>query len=88
MTVVDEIQPTWAAVLTSIQSIVPRQPPVESVLIAEGRVLSLYSIFLKRLPSCRDIREESMLLTNLVDWITAIKPTQVFKYKKKNKLIF
>lgn len=73
--VVEEIRPTWAAVLTVLQPVVPRQPPVESVLVAEGRVLALYAILLKRLPSCRDIREEGMLLTNLIDWITAIKPT-------------
>ena len=72
---IEEIRPTWAAVLTVLQPVVPRQPPVESVLVAEGRVLALYAIFLKRLPSCRDIREEGMLLTNLIDWITAIKPT-------------
>lgn len=75
--VVDETKPTWAAVLMIMQPVVPRQPPVESVLVAEGRVLALYAILLKRLPSCRDIREEGMLLTNLIDWITAIKPTLV-----------
>ncbi|XP_014203959.1 ectopic P granules protein 5 homolog isoform X2 [Copidosoma floridanum] len=79
--VVDEVRPMWAAVLTIIQPVVPRQPPVESVLVAEGRILSLYAIFLKRLPSCRDIREEGMLLTNLIDWITAIKPTEIIEEK-------
>lgn len=71
----EEIQPTWAAVLTILQPIVPRQPPVEGVLVSDGRVLALHTILLKRLPSCHDIREEGMLLTNLIDWISAIKPT-------------
>ena len=74
ISVIEDVQPSWAAVLTILQSIVPRQPPVEGVLVAEGRPLALYAILLKRLPSCRDIREEGMLLTNLIDWITAIKP--------------
>ncbi|XP_033214682.1 ectopic P granules protein 5 homolog isoform X2 [Belonocnema kinseyi] len=79
--VIEDVQPTWAAVLTILQSIVPRQPPVEGILVADGRPLSLYAILLKRLPSCRDIREEGMLLTNLIDWITAIKPMQSFEDK-------
>ncbi|XP_058795354.1 ectopic P granules protein 5 homolog isoform X2 [Phymastichus coffea] len=79
--VVEEVRPTWAAVLTVLQPVVPRQPPVEGVLVAEGRILALYAIFLKRLPSCRDIREEGMLLTNLIDWITAIKPTEAIEEK-------
>ncbi|XP_016841839.1 ectopic P granules protein 5 homolog isoform X2 [Nasonia vitripennis] len=80
-TIVEDIRPTWAAVLTVLQPVVPRQPPVEGVLVAEGRILALYAIFLKRLPSCRDIREEGMLLTNLIDWITAIKPTDAIEEK-------
>ncbi|KAJ8667148.1 hypothetical protein QAD02_008810 [Eretmocerus hayati] len=79
--VIDEMKPTWAAVLTVMQPVVPRQPPVESVLVSEGRVLSLYAILLKRLPSCCDIREEGMLLSNLIDWITAIKPTEAVEEK-------
>ncbi|XP_076173051.1 ectopic P-granules autophagy protein 5 isoform X2 [Ptiloglossa arizonensis] len=70
----EEVQPTWASVLTILQSTVPRQPPVETVLVSEGRLLVLYSILLKRLPSCRDIKEEGMLLINLVDWIEAVRP--------------
>lgn len=58
-----------------LQSVVPRQSPLESVLVTEGRLLALYSVLLKRLPSCHDIREEGMLLINLVDWISAIKTT-------------
>lgn len=73
--VTEDIRPTWASVLTVLQSVVPRQPPLESVLVSEGRLLALYSVLLKRLPSCRDIREEGMLLINLVDWITAVKTT-------------
>lgn len=73
--VTEEVRPTWAAVLTVLQPVVPRQPPLESVLVSEGRLLALYSVLLKRLPSCRDIREEGMLLINLIDWISAIKTT-------------
>lgn len=73
--VTDEVEPTWGAVLAILQPVVPRQPPVEAVLVADGRLLALYAILMKRLPSCRDIREEGMLLVNLVDWIAAIKPT-------------
>lgn len=60
--------------LSVLQSLVPRQPAVEGVLVAEGKPLALYATLLKKLPSCRDIREEGMLLSNLIDWITAIKP--------------
>ena len=74
-TVIEDTQPTWASVLTILQPVVPRQPPVESVLVTEGKLLSLYAILLKKLPTCRDIREEGMILTNLIDWITTIKPT-------------
>lgn len=73
--VTDDIRPTWAAVLIVLQSAVPRQPPLESILVSEGRLLALYSVLLKKLPSCQDIREEGMLLINLVDWISAIKTT-------------
>ncbi|XP_053972222.1 ectopic P granules protein 5 homolog [Hylaeus volcanicus] len=70
----EKVRPTWASVLTVLQSMIPRQPPVEIVLVSDGRILTLYSILLKRLPSCQDIREEGMLLTNLVDWISALRP--------------
>ena len=75
MTAFEEFSPTWASVLTILQSIIPRQPPVESFLVSEGKLLALYFILLKRLPLCRDIREEGVLLINLVDWISAIRPT-------------
>lgn len=76
----EDVPPTWASVLTILQSVVPRQPPLESLLISEGRLLALYSVLLKRLPLCRDIREEGMLLINLIDWIATIKATLVFLY--------
>ncbi|XP_012284320.1 ectopic P granules protein 5 homolog isoform X2 [Orussus abietinus] len=76
-----EGQPTWGSVLTILQVAVPRQSPIESVLVAEGRVLTLYAMFLKKLPSCRDIGEEGSLLTSLVDWISTIKPTETVEEK-------
>ncbi|XP_024941283.1 ectopic P granules protein 5 homolog isoform X2 [Cephus cinctus] len=79
--ITEDLKPTWCAVLTILQPVVPRQPPVEGVLVAEGRLLALYALFLKRLPSCRDIREEGMLLINLIDWIAAIKPTDTVEEK-------
>ncbi|XP_011351380.2 ectopic P granules protein 5 homolog isoform X3 [Ooceraea biroi] len=79
--VTEDVRPTWATVLTILQSVVPRQPPLESILVSEGRLLALYSVLLKRLPSCRDIREEGMLLINLVDWISAIKTTDIVEEK-------
>ncbi|KMQ96888.1 ectopic p granules protein 5-like protein, partial [Lasius niger] len=79
--VTEDVRPTWASVLTVLQSVVPRQPPLESVLVSEGRLLALYSVLLKRLPSCRDIREEGMLLINLVDWINAVKTTDIVEEK-------
>ncbi|XP_043289159.1 ectopic P granules protein 5 homolog isoform X2 [Venturia canescens] len=79
--VTDQVEPTWTSVLGIIQPIVPRQPPVEGVLVSEGRLLALYALLLKRLPSCRDIREEGMLLVNLVDWIAAIKPMDSIEEK-------
>lgn len=75
MAAFEEFSPTWASVLTILQSIMPRQPPVESFLVSEGKLLALYFILLKRLPLCQDIREEGVLLINLVDWISAIRPT-------------
>lgn len=75
MTASEEVSPTWASVLTIFQSVIPRRPPLETFLISEGKLLTLYFILLKRLPLCQDIREEGVLLINLVDWISAIKPT-------------
>ncbi|XP_026298515.1 ectopic P granules protein 5 homolog isoform X2 [Apis mellifera] len=77
----EEFSPTWASVLTILQSIIPRQPPVESFLVSEGKLLALYFILLKRLPLCQDIREEGVLLINLVDWISAIRPTNINEEK-------
>ncbi|KYQ47638.1 hypothetical protein ALC60_13394 [Trachymyrmex zeteki] len=79
--ITEDVRPTWASVLMVLQPVVPRQPPLESVLVSEGRLLALYSVLLKRLPSCRDIREEGMLLINLVDWISAIKTTDIVEDK-------
>ncbi|XP_071650229.1 ectopic P granules protein 5 homolog isoform X2 [Temnothorax longispinosus] len=79
--ITEDVRPTWASVLMVLQSVVPRQSPLESVLVSEGRLLALYSVLLKRLPSCRDIREEGMLLINLVDWISAIKTTDIVEEK-------
>ncbi|XP_043252581.1 ectopic P granules protein 5 homolog isoform X1 [Colletes gigas] len=77
----EQIQPTWASVLTILQSVVPRQPPAETVFVSEGRLLALYSILLKQLPTCQDIKEEGMLLTNLVDLISAVRPTDTNEEK-------
>ncbi|KAK1120451.1 hypothetical protein K0M31_012430 [Melipona bicolor] len=77
----EEVSPTWASVLTILQSVIPRQPPLESFLISEGKLLALYFILLKRLPLCQDIREEGVLLINLVDWISAIRPTNINEEK-------
>ncbi|XP_018355471.1 PREDICTED: ectopic P granules protein 5 homolog isoform X4 [Trachymyrmex septentrionalis] len=79
--ITEDVRPTWASVLMVLQPVVPRQPPLESVLVSEGRLLALYSVLLKRLPSCRDIREEGMLLINLVDWISSIKTTDIVEDK-------
>lgn len=73
--ITDKVEPTWTSVLSFFQPVVPRQPPIEGVLISDGRLLALYAVLKKRLPFCRDIREEGMLLVNLIDWIAAIKPT-------------
>ncbi|XP_011143291.1 ectopic P granules protein 5 homolog isoform X2 [Harpegnathos saltator] len=79
--ITDDVRPTWAAVLMVLQSVVPRQPPLESVLVSEGRLLAFYSILLKRLPSCKNIREEGLLLISLVDWISTIKTTNIAEEK-------
>ncbi|CAD6215664.1 GSCOCG00000476001-RA-CDS [Cotesia congregata] len=79
--ITEDVEPSWGSVLGILQPVVPRQPPIESVLVAEGRLLALYALLMKRLPSCRDIREEGMMLVNLVDWITAIKPSEIIEEK-------
>ncbi|KAH0560783.1 ectopic P granules protein 5 homolog isoform X1 [Cotesia glomerata] len=79
--ITEDVEPSWSSVLGILQPVVPRQPPIESVLVAEGRLLALYALLMKRLPSCRDIREEGMMLVNLVDWITAIKPSEIIEEK-------
>jgi hypothetical protein len=53
------------------------QPPLEECLLGSGHLLSLYALLLKRLPACRDIREEASVLCNLVDWLMIIKPVCV-----------
>jgi hypothetical protein len=67
--------PEWQMAVAILQPCVPRQPPLEEYLLSSGHLLSLYALLLKRLPSCRDIREEATVLCNLVDWLTVIKPT-------------
>ncbi|XP_008546899.1 ectopic P granules protein 5 homolog [Microplitis demolitor] len=79
--IADDVEPSWSSVLAILQPVVPRQPPIEGVLVAEGKLLALYAVLMKRLPSCRDIREEGMMLVNLVDWIAAIKPNDVVEEK-------
>ncbi|CAK9832986.1 Ectopic P granules protein 5 homolog [Anthophora retusa] len=77
----ENISPTWASVLTILQLGIPRQQSLETFLVSEGKLLALYFILLKRLPLCQDIKEEGALLINLVDWISAIKPTNINEEK-------
>ncbi|XP_031837862.1 ectopic P-granules autophagy protein 5 isoform X2 [Nomia melanderi] len=77
----EEMQSTWASVLTILQPTVSRQPPLETILVSEGRILTLYSVLLKRLPLCQDIKEEGEFLINLVDWISAIRPMDINEEK-------
>lgn len=76
----EEVSPTWASALLILQAVIPRQPPLQSFLISEGKLLALYFLLLKRLPLCQDIREEGILLINLIEWISAIRPTCVINY--------
>ncbi|XP_066999967.2 ectopic P granules protein 5 homolog [Anabrus simplex] len=73
--------PTWKHAVSILQPCVPRQPPVEDGLLASGHVLSLYALLLKRLPLCRDIREEGSVLANLVEWLVTIKPSETVEAK-------
>ena len=66
--------PDWNMAVSILQPCVPKQPPLEDTLLSNGYVLSVYALLLKRLPTCRDIREEASVLINLVDWLTVIKP--------------
>ncbi|XP_076765337.1 ectopic P-granules autophagy protein 5 isoform X1 [Xylocopa sonorina] len=77
----EEVSSTWASALTILQSVLPRQPSLESFLVSEGKLLALYFILLKRLPLCQDIREEGVLLINLVDWISALRPMNIDEEK-------
>nr|XP_033322179.1 ectopic P granules protein 5 homolog isoform X1 [Megalopta genalis] len=71
----EETQSTWASVLTILQPTISPQPALDTVLVSEGRILTLYSVLLKQLPLCQNIKEEGEYLINLVDWISAIRPT-------------
>ncbi|XP_069674865.1 ectopic P granules protein 5 homolog isoform X3 [Periplaneta americana] len=73
--------PEWHMAVSFLQPCVPRQPPLEDTLLSNGHLLSLYALLLKRLPNCRDIREEASVLSNLVDWLTTIKPTESLEPK-------
>ncbi|OAD55805.1 Ectopic P granules protein 5 like protein, partial [Eufriesea mexicana] len=77
----NDLSPTWASVLTILQSEIPGQPLLELSLVFEGKLLTLYFILLKRLPTCQDIREEGIHLRNLIDWISAIRPINVNEEK-------
>ncbi|XP_017889287.1 ectopic P granules protein 5 homolog isoform X2 [Ceratina calcarata] len=84
--VLEEVPPSWAEAMRILQSGVPTLKqsvalPLETVLVNEGKLLALYSILLKRLPSCQDIREEGMLLSSLMDWIAAIRPVNIDEEK-------
>lgn len=69
-----DIEPNWTTVINIIQPLLPRQPPIENILVSDNQILALYAVLLKKLPSCRDIKDEETLLVNLIDWITTIKP--------------
>ncbi|XP_076652381.1 ectopic P-granules autophagy protein 5 isoform X1 [Halictus rubicundus] len=77
----EETQSTWASVLTILQPTISRKPPLDTVLVSEGRILTLYSVLLKQLPLCQDIKEEGEFLLNLVNWISAMRPTDTNEEK-------
>ncbi|KAF7993173.1 hypothetical protein HCN44_006233 [Aphidius gifuensis] len=76
-----EIETNWGAVMNILQPLVPRQPPIETVLIADNQLLALYAVLLKKLPLCRDIKDEEVLLVNLIDWISNVKPMENIQEK-------
>ncbi|KAK7871957.1 hypothetical protein R5R35_004755 [Gryllus longicercus] len=73
--------PTWQQAIAILQPVVPRQPPIEDVFLSNGNVLSLYALLLKKLPMCRDIREEANVLDTLVEWLISIKATEALESK-------
>lgn len=70
----DESKNQWASAVSILQPTVPRQPPTEDVLIADGNLLSLHGLLLLQLRLCRDIREEAILLNSLMSWLSSIRP--------------
>lgn len=71
----DESKSQWSSAVSILQPTVPRQPPTEEVLIANGHLLSLHGLLLLQLQSCRDIREETIILSSLTAWLNSIRPT-------------
>lgn len=71
----------WSNAVSILQPTVPRQPPTEDVLIANGHLLSLHGLLLLQLRSCRDIREEAIILTSLTSWLNSVRPTEQLEAK-------
>ncbi|XP_052127026.1 ectopic P granules protein 5 homolog [Frankliniella occidentalis] len=77
----DEGQNHWASAVCLLQPTIPRQPPTEEVLISNGHMLSLHGLLLLQLQSCRDIREEAILLASLSTWLNCVRPTEQLESK-------
>ncbi|XP_049842891.1 ectopic P granules protein 5 homolog isoform X1 [Schistocerca gregaria] len=73
-------RPTWQCAV-SMLSPPALTPALEEALTSGGHVLTLHALLLKKLPSCRDIREEAAVLAKLTDWMGAVKPGESVEAK-------
>lgn len=64
-----ETMGTWSAAVENLQPLIPRHPPLEDSLVADGHLLSMYAITLKNMPTSLDTREEANILNNINQWL-------------------
>ena len=63
----------WNLVKSLLQEVTPRHPPLEESLVTNWQLLSLYALTIKKFSQIDDIRDEALILNNLLQWISAVK---------------
>ncbi|XP_073995330.1 ectopic P-granules autophagy protein 5 isoform X2 [Rhodnius prolixus] len=66
----------WENVKSQLQEPVPRQLPIEDVLVSNSQVLSLYALITKSAYNQIDLDDKIRMFNNLTTWISSIKQTE------------
>lgn len=68
-------EPNWSTTVRLLNMGPPKQPPLETILISSGRLLTLYAILLKKIGLLLegDRNSVEILLESVVNWLIQIK---------------